>query len=87
VQYFADGETFVVVAANAGAARPPGWYLNLSANPHARLQVGARIVDVRAREVAGEERARLWHRLVAANRYLERTARKAGRELPLLVLA
>jgi deazaflavin-dependent oxidoreductase (nitroreductase family) len=87
VQYFADGEAFVVVAANAGAARPPSWYLNLSANPHARLQVGARTVDVRAREVAGEERARLWSRLVAANRYLERTARKAGRELPLLVLA
>lgn len=28
VQHLADGDTFVVVAANAGAARPPAWYLN-----------------------------------------------------------
>ena len=37
VQYLADGDTFVVVASNAGAARPPAWYLNLRANPHARI--------------------------------------------------
>jgi hypothetical protein len=43
-------------------------------------------MDVRAREVLGEERAVLWERLTEANRYLERTARKARRELPLLVL-
>ena len=39
-----DGETFVVVASNAGAARPPAWYLNLQANPHARIDVGGRSV-------------------------------------------
>ena len=38
VQYLADGDTFVVVASNAGAARPPAWYLNLRANPHARIR-------------------------------------------------
>jgi deazaflavin-dependent oxidoreductase (nitroreductase family) len=86
VQYLADHDAFVVVAANAGAARPPAWYLNLSADPHARVQVGAQTMDVRAREVLGEERAALWERLTEANRYLERTARKARRELPLLVL-
>jgi deazaflavin-dependent oxidoreductase (nitroreductase family) len=48
VQYLADGETFVVVASNAGAARPPAWYLNLSANPHVQMDVGGRSVDVRA---------------------------------------
>ena len=41
LQYLADGDTFVV-ASNAGAARPPDWYLNLRANPHARVRVGAR---------------------------------------------
>lgn len=86
VQYLADGETFVVVASNAGAARPPAWYLNLRANPHARVEVGPRTVDVRAQEVTGDERAELWQRLTAANRYLERAARKARRDLPLMAL-
>jgi deazaflavin-dependent oxidoreductase (nitroreductase family) len=86
VQYLADGDTFVVVASNAGAARPPAWYLNLRANPHAQVQVGERTIDVRAQEAAGQERAELWQRLTAANRYLERAARKAGRDLPLMAL-
>jgi F420H(2)-dependent quinone reductase len=86
VQYLADGDTFVVVASNAGAARPPAWYLNLRANPHARIEVGPRSVEVRAQETAGQERAALWQRLTAANRYLERAARKAGRDLPLMAL-
>jgi deazaflavin-dependent oxidoreductase (nitroreductase family) len=86
VQYLVDDDMFVVVASNAGAARPPAWYLNLRANPHARIRVGARSVDVRAQEPAGQERAKLWRRLTAANRYLERAARKAGRDLPLVAL-
>ena len=86
VQYLADGDTFVVVASNAGAARPPAWYFNLCADPHAQIDVGGRIVDVQAREAAGQERARFWQRLTAANPSLERAARKAGRDLPLMAL-
>jgi F420H(2)-dependent quinone reductase len=86
VQYLADGETFFVVASNAGARRLPDWYLNLRVNPHARLQAGARTIDVRAREITGRERAGLWKRMTTANRYLQRAARKAGRELPLIAL-
>jgi deazaflavin-dependent oxidoreductase (nitroreductase family) len=84
VQYLADGERFVVVASNAGAARPPAWYLNLRASPHAQIEVGGRGIDLRAQEAAGQERADLWRRLMAANRYLERAARKAGQDLPLM---
>ena len=76
VQYLADGDAFVVVASNAGAARPPAWYLNLRADPHARIDVGGRSVEVRAQEATGQERAALWQRLTAANRYLERAARQ-----------
>jgi F420H(2)-dependent quinone reductase len=86
VQYLVVDDMFVVVASNAGAARPPAWYRNLRANPHARIRVGADSVDVRAQEPAGQERANLWRRLTAANRYLERAARKAGRDLPLVAL-
>ena len=82
----AYGDAFVVVASNAGAARPPAWYLNLRANPYAQIDVVGRSVDVRAEEATGRERAELWQRLTVANRYLERAARKAGRELPLMSL-
>jgi deazaflavin-dependent oxidoreductase (nitroreductase family) len=86
VQYLVDGDTFVVVASNAGAARPPAWYLNLRADPHARVDIGRRTVDIWAHEATGQERAELWQRLTTANRYLERAARKARRDLPLMAL-
>jgi deazaflavin-dependent oxidoreductase (nitroreductase family) len=86
VQYLANGAVFVVVASDRGATRPPAWYLNLQATPEARLQVGDRTIDVRGRETAGQERAELWRRLTAENRFLERAADKAGRQLPLMVL-
>lgn len=86
VQYLADGEAFVVVAANGGAARAPAWWLNLCAAPRARVQIGPDNLDVAAREAMGDERAALWLRLIAANRQFHSAARKAGRELPIVVL-
>jgi deazaflavin-dependent oxidoreductase (nitroreductase family) len=86
VQYLADGAAFVVVAANAGAPRSPAWWLNLCAAPRACIQIGTDNLDVAAREAMGDERAALWLRLTAANHYLHRAARKAGRELPIVVL-
>jgi deazaflavin-dependent oxidoreductase (nitroreductase family) len=86
VQFLADDDTFVVVAANAGAPHPPARYLNLRADPHARIDVVGCSVDVRAQEATGQERAEPWQRLTAANRSLERAARKAQHDLPLINL-
>jgi F420H(2)-dependent quinone reductase len=86
VQYLTDGASFVVVAANAGAPRPPAWWLNLRADAGGRIQVRADTLAGGAREAMGEERAALWLRLTAANRSLERAAQKAGRSLPVVVL-
>jgi F420H(2)-dependent quinone reductase len=86
LQYVLDGTAFVVVASNAGARRPPAWYLNLRAEPHARVRTGARIVEASAHEARGDPRRVLWRRLTRDNRYLERAAGRAGRELPVMVL-
>jgi deazaflavin-dependent oxidoreductase (nitroreductase family) len=86
LQYLADDAAFVVVAANAGAPRSPAWWRNLCAAPRAHIQIGTDNLDVAAREAMGDERAALWLRLTAANRHLTRAARKAGRELPIVVL-
>ncbi len=86
VQYLAEAEGFVVVASNAGASHPPAWCLNLRADEHARIRVGARVIDVRAHEVGGPAREHAWQRLTATNRSLAQAARKAGRELPVMTL-
>ena len=81
-----DGDNIVVIASKGGVHKHPAWYLNLRANPNAGVQRGTRTIAVRAHETAGRERADLWRRLAAANRYLEPAARKAERELPIMAL-
>ena len=44
------------------------------------------MVDVRARAASGEEREGLWREVSQVNRYMDRVAGKAGRELPIFVL-
>jgi deazaflavin-dependent oxidoreductase (nitroreductase family) len=50
-----DG-TYVAVASYGGSPSNPAWYRNLIANPEVRLQDGARVHHLRAREVFGAER-------------------------------
>jgi deazaflavin-dependent oxidoreductase (nitroreductase family) len=87
LQYLLRDGAFVVVAANAGATHPPAWYLNLSAEPRALVRIRTHDVDVEAREVTGSERDAIWRQLTAANRHLADVARRAGRRIPVLVLA
>ncbi len=57
---FEDGARLVVIGSNAGSDREPAWVGNLRANPSASVRVGSAVRRVQAREVAGEERDRLW---------------------------
>jgi F420H(2)-dependent quinone reductase len=77
---------WVVVASNAGYDRHPAWWLNLEANPQARVRVGGRGEDVEARELHGPERERYWLHMVAANPdYAEYEAR-TDRPIPVVLL-
>ncbi len=62
VGYFDDGPNLVVLAMNGWGNGDPSWWLNLQAEPAARVELrgGARLVTARAAE--GEERERLWAR-------------------------
>jgi hypothetical protein len=40
LRYFPDGASMLLAAANDGGASHPGWYLNLTAEPDARVEVG-----------------------------------------------
>ena len=83
---FEHGNGLVVVGSLAGAARDPNWAMNLRVEPAATVGEGRRTHPVRAREVEGDERVRLWE-LVCAGFPMYRTyQRRTKRLIPLFVL-
>ena len=84
--YLEDGDRYVVVASNGGAPEPPLWWLNLQANPEAAVETGGRKIRVRASEVGGEEKRRLWNRLVDMYPSYESYQKKTDRKIPVILL-
>jgi len=84
--YIPDGETFVVVASNGGADRHPAWWLNLKTDPRAVVEVGARRVEVTAREANPSERGRLWPRLKEDNPFYRQYEQITDRHIPVVIL-
>ena len=84
--YVEDGERWVVAASNAGDDRPPAWWLNLSALPEARIQVGREHVDVVARRASEADSERLWPLLMASYAAFDRYRKGTVREIPLVLL-
>src|SRR4051812_31843466 len=62
VAYLADGDRFVVYAANGGRDHDPAWCTNLAADPRATVEVADGTVAVTARTTDGDERDELWRR-------------------------
>jgi deazaflavin-dependent oxidoreductase (nitroreductase family) len=81
-----DEKRWIVVASNAGDDRPPGWWLNLASRPEAEIQLGADRLAVRARTAAGEERRRLWAKVVAAHPGYSDYEKRTTREIPVVIL-
>lgn len=46
----------ILIASNFGQRAHPGWYYNLSANPHAQVSIAGRTYPCRARLASGAER-------------------------------
>ena len=84
--YTMDGERYVLIASNGGAPRHPAWFLNLRAHPLAEVQVGGRVVRVRAREAKQEERERLWQQMAAVWPLYNGYQHRADRQIPVVLL-
>lgn len=84
--YLRDGEDLVVVPANGGAQREPGWWLNLRAAGEAVAVLGRDRCHVVPREATGTERERLWRRFAAVTP-VEAYQIQGRRRLPVIVLA
>ena len=84
--YVEDGRRYVVVASVGGAPKHPAWYLNLEADPTARVEVGRRRFTARAEMAGPEERARLWRAVTAMYPRYDAYQAKTTREIPVVIL-
>lgn len=84
--YIPDGDTYVVVASNGGSDRHPAWWLNLKTDPRAVVEVGAKRVEVTAREANPGERSQLWPRLKADNPFYRQYEQITARHIPVVIL-
>ena len=87
VQVFQDGAELIVVAANSGLARPPGWYFNLRADPRVVAELDGRRMQLHAEQLSAPEAADRWTRVVlrTAPDY-EKYVRRSGRVPPMFRL-
>ncbi len=84
--FIEDGEDLVVVASNAGRDVDPSWWRNLQAKPDAEVEIGTRLLLVRARAATADEAVRLWPRLDAGYREYAAYRSRATRQIPIVIL-
>jgi deazaflavin-dependent oxidoreductase (nitroreductase family) len=81
-----DGDDYLVVASMGGAPRHPAWYLNLTAQPDAAIQVRAERLPVTARTAVDGEKPRLWRKMTAHWPNYDVYQSRTERVIPLVVL-
>ena len=84
--YGEDGGRFVLVGSDGGKRQDPAWCHNIAANPAVVVQVGGETFGAVARLADATERPRLWELMVAIFPSYAAYEKKAGRELPVVVL-
>ena len=77
---------YVIVASKGGAPADPAWFLNLSADPEAAVQVGAERHRVKARVAEGREREELWARMTKVYAPYDDYQANTDRTIPVVVL-
>jgi F420H(2)-dependent quinone reductase len=86
VMYMRDGNNYVIIAANAGARRNPGWFANLQANPQTTIEVDDMTRTVMTHKASKEEKDRIWPRFVEQAPFLEGYRKKTTRDMPIIIL-
>src|SRR6266516_188800 len=87
MMYIPDGDRLLVIASNVGAATHPDWYRNLVAHPQVTVEVGTESFDATAIVTEGEERQRLWARIVELYPFFAEHQAKTTRQIPVIALS
>jgi deazaflavin-dependent oxidoreductase (nitroreductase family) len=82
-----DGDDYLVVASMGGAPQHPQWYLNLTANPEAEVQVKGDVIPVTARTASDDEKPRLWKIVTEQWPNYDVYQTRTDRVIPLVVLS
>jgi deazaflavin-dependent oxidoreductase (nitroreductase family) len=88
--YIEDGPNIVVPAMNGWMEPEPAWWLNLQSNPDATVELpSGESRAVTARATTGDDRNRLWRRLVdlGTAAYTDANAATRARETAIVILA
>jgi len=81
-----DGDRWIVIASKGGAPEHPAWFTNMVADPNATIQVQAEEIAVVMSTADGDERTRLWARMLEEWPAYDDYAKKTDREIPVVVL-
>jgi deazaflavin-dependent oxidoreductase (nitroreductase family) len=87
--FIQDGASFVTPAMNGWLDPDPAWWLNLQANPDARVALAdGTSRDVTARAATGQERERLWNSFLALHSaaFTNENAALRSRDTALVIL-
>jgi deazaflavin-dependent oxidoreductase (nitroreductase family) len=82
-----DGDDYLVVASKGGAPNHPLWYLNLQANPQAKIQVKGEELAVAARTASADQKPRLWKIMTDLWPNYDAYQSRTSRDIPLVVLS
>ena len=82
-----DGEQLLLVGSNWGRDRPPAWYFNLKAYPTVKVRFKGYCGLMKAREIIGDQRDRLWSELVVYNPQYAHYQQQCARLLPIMQLS
>jgi deazaflavin-dependent oxidoreductase (nitroreductase family) len=87
VRYLETADGLLVWGTASGSPKDPDWFRNLRATSSAEVQLNARHLQVRPRELTGEERDRAWTDVILAEApSVARYATRAGRPIPVALL-
>lgn len=81
-----DGDDYLIVASRGGTDQPPGWYLNLQAEPEVQVQVRGDVFRARARDATPEEKPEMWRKMAAVWPDYDEYQKKTDRQIPVVVL-
>jgi deazaflavin-dependent oxidoreductase (nitroreductase family) len=84
--YGRHGDDYLIVASKGGSDQPPGWFVNLTAQPEVEVQVKGDRFRAHARTATPEEKPEMWAEMVRHWPAYEDYQRRTTREIPVVVL-